>query len=174
MWDTATHIKPPRGWDWHFTSISRQVPWPCFGQAYDAYCSKNIIFLNPGQTTVIGADQPFFDIFGKKHYVMLMGALHIVDKGHLMLGKSSVSKDGCVQCQLLRCSYAVGIPNPRRSLHQTHMLCTPKCHWSLYHSSNRRFMGVTVERPVVIQSRLTCGRKIVPGAARCFSSWKRF
>ena len=61
---------------------------------------KCIQFLNPGQTPVIGADQPLYTlakqiqwkfpaVLGEGKYVILMGALHIEDKGQLklMLGK---------------------------------------------------------------------------------------
>ena len=59
---------------------------------------KCIQFLNPGQTPVIGADQPLYAlakqiqwkfpaVLGEDKYVVLMGALHIEDKGQLMLGK---------------------------------------------------------------------------------------
>ena len=53
---------------------------------------KCIQFLNPGQTPVIGADQPLYTfakqtqrkfpaVLGEDKYVVLMGALHIEDKG---------------------------------------------------------------------------------------------
>ena len=59
---------------------------------------KSTAFLNPGQTPVIGADQPIYAIakqlqwqfpaiLGEDMYVVLMGALHIEDKAQLMLGK---------------------------------------------------------------------------------------
>ena len=55
-------------------------------------------FLNPGQTTVLGADQPLYaiikliqwqcpDTLGEDKLVIIMGALHIENKMHLMIGK---------------------------------------------------------------------------------------
>jgi hypothetical protein len=55
-------------------------------------------FLNPGQTPVLGADQPLFallkqiqwqypETLGEDKLVVVMGALHIEDKAHLMIGK---------------------------------------------------------------------------------------
>ena len=55
-------------------------------------------FLNPGQTSVLGADQPLYaiikliqwqfpDTLGEDKLVVIMGALHIEDKMHLMIGK---------------------------------------------------------------------------------------
>ena len=55
-------------------------------------------FLNPGQTSVLGADQPLYaiikliqwqfpDALGEDNLVVIMGALHIEDKMHLMIGK---------------------------------------------------------------------------------------
>jgi hypothetical protein len=55
-------------------------------------------FLNPGQTGVLGADQPLYalikliqwqyhDIVGEDKLIAMMGALHIEDKMHLMAGK---------------------------------------------------------------------------------------
>ena len=60
--------------------------------------NKSIAFLNPGHTPVIGADQPLYaiakqlqwqfpTILGEHMYVVMMGGLHIEDKGQLMLGK---------------------------------------------------------------------------------------
>ena len=54
--------------------------------------------LNPGQTSVIGADQPLYaiikliqwefpDTLGYDKLVVIMGALHIEDNMHLMIGK---------------------------------------------------------------------------------------
>ena len=54
-------------------------------------------FLNPGQTTVLGADQPLYaiikliqwqfpDTLGEDKLVVIMGALHIENKMHLMIG----------------------------------------------------------------------------------------
>ena len=54
--------------------------------------------LNPGQTCVIGADQPLYaiikliqwqfpDTLGEDKLVVIMGALHIEDNMHLMIGK---------------------------------------------------------------------------------------
>ncbi len=59
---------------------------------------KNTEFVNPGQTPVIGADQPLFaickrlqwhfpDTLGEDKFVVQMGALHIEDKCQLMMGK---------------------------------------------------------------------------------------
>ncbi len=59
---------------------------------------KSISFLNPGQTPVLGADQPLYSIakqlqwqfpmiLGEDKYVLLMGALHIEDKAQLVTGK---------------------------------------------------------------------------------------
>lgn len=59
---------------------------------------KSIEFLNPGQTPVLGADQPLYaiskrlqwkfpSILGEDKYVLMMGALHIEDKVQLMVGK---------------------------------------------------------------------------------------
>lgn len=55
-------------------------------------------FLNPGQTSVLGADQPIYaiakqlqwtfpDILGEDKLVLMLGALHIEDKIHQMIGK---------------------------------------------------------------------------------------
>ena len=66
---------------------------------------KSIAFLNPGQTPVLGADQPLYaiakqlqwqfpDILGEDVYVLMMGTLHIEDKGNLCLESSSVDQDG--------------------------------------------------------------------------------
>ena len=55
-------------------------------------------FLYPGQTTVLGADQPLYaiikliqwqfpDTLGEDKLVVIMGALHIENKMHLMIGK---------------------------------------------------------------------------------------
>ena len=55
-------------------------------------------FLNPGQTCVIGADQTLYaiikliqwqfpDTLGEDKLVVIMGALHIEEKMHLMIGK---------------------------------------------------------------------------------------
>ena len=55
-------------------------------------------FLNPGQTTVLGADQPLYaiikliqwqfpDTLGEYKLVVIMGALHIENNMHLMIGK---------------------------------------------------------------------------------------
>ena len=54
--------------------------------------------LNPGQTCVLGADQPLYaiikliqwqfpDTMGEDKLVAIMGALHIEDNMHLMVGK---------------------------------------------------------------------------------------
>ena len=54
--------------------------------------------LNPGQTCVIGADQTLYviikliqwqfpDTLGEYKLVVIMGALHIENKMHLMIGK---------------------------------------------------------------------------------------
>ena len=54
--------------------------------------------LNPGQICVLGADQPLYaiikliqwqfpDTLGEDKLVVTMGALHIEDKMHLMIGK---------------------------------------------------------------------------------------
>jgi hypothetical protein len=54
--------------------------------------------LNPGQTPVLGGDQPLYaiakqlqwafpDTMGEDKLVLMMGALHIEDKMHLMIGK---------------------------------------------------------------------------------------
>ena len=54
--------------------------------------------LNPGQTCVLGADQPLYAIIkliqwqfpvtlGEDKLVVIMGALHIENKMHLMIGK---------------------------------------------------------------------------------------
>ena len=54
--------------------------------------------LNPGQTCVLGADQPLYaiikliqwqfpDTLGEYKLVVIMGALHIEDNMHLMIGK---------------------------------------------------------------------------------------
>ena len=59
---------------------------------------KGTQFLNPGQTSVLGADQPLYaiikllqwqypDTLGEDKLVAMMGALHIEDKMHLMIGK---------------------------------------------------------------------------------------
>ena len=59
---------------------------------------KSTAFLNPGQTPVLGADQPLYaiakqlqwqfpTILGEDIYVLMMGALHIEEKAHLVLGK---------------------------------------------------------------------------------------
>ena len=59
---------------------------------------KCIKFLNPSQTPAIGADQPLYALAkqtqwtllavpGEDKYVVLMGALHVEDKGQLILGK---------------------------------------------------------------------------------------
>ena len=59
---------------------------------------KSTEFLNPGQTPVLGADQPLFAIckqlqwqypetLGEDKFVMQLGALHIEDKCQLMMGK---------------------------------------------------------------------------------------
>ena len=55
-------------------------------------------FLNPGQTTVLGADQPLYaiikliqwqspDTLGEDKLVVIMGALHIENNMHVMIGK---------------------------------------------------------------------------------------
>ena len=55
-------------------------------------------FLNPGQISVLGADQPLYalikliqwqypETLGEDKLVAMMGALHIEDKMHLMIGK---------------------------------------------------------------------------------------
>ena len=55
-------------------------------------------FLNPGQTTVLGADQTLYaiikliqwqfpDTLGEDKLVVIMGALRIENKMHLMIGK---------------------------------------------------------------------------------------
>lgn len=55
-------------------------------------------FLNPGQSPVLGADQPLYaiakqlqwtfpDTLGEDKLVLMMGALHIEDKMHQMIGK---------------------------------------------------------------------------------------
>ena len=55
-------------------------------------------FLNPGQTSVLGADQPLYaiikliqwqfpDTLGEDKLVVIMGTLHIEDNKHLMIGK---------------------------------------------------------------------------------------
>ena len=54
--------------------------------------------LNPGQASVLGADQPLYaiikliqwqfpDTLGEDKLVVIMGALHIEDNMHLMIGK---------------------------------------------------------------------------------------
>ena len=54
--------------------------------------------LNPGQTCVLGADQPLYaivkliqwqfpDTLGEDKLVVIMGALHIEDNMHLTIGK---------------------------------------------------------------------------------------
>ena len=59
---------------------------------------KGTEFLNPGQTGVLSADQPIYaiakllqwtfpDILGEDKFVLMMGALHIEDKVHQMIGK---------------------------------------------------------------------------------------
>lgn len=55
-------------------------------------------FLNPGETGVLGADQPPYDLakqlqwkfpvtLGEDKLVLMMGVMHIEDKAHLMTGK---------------------------------------------------------------------------------------
>ncbi len=55
-------------------------------------------YLNPGQTGVLGGDQPIYtiakqlqwtypDVIGENKLVLMMGALHIEDKIHQMIGK---------------------------------------------------------------------------------------
>ena len=55
-------------------------------------------FLNPGQTSVLSADQPLYAIItllqwqfpetlGEDKLVAMMGELHIEDKMHVMIGK---------------------------------------------------------------------------------------
>ena len=55
-------------------------------------------FLNPGHTTVLGADQPLYaiikliqwqfpDTLGEDKLVVIMGELHIEDNMHMMIGK---------------------------------------------------------------------------------------
>ena len=57
-----------------------------------------IEFLNPGQTPVLGADQPISAVYkqlqiqyhvllGEDKFVIMMGGLHVQDKSNLMLGK---------------------------------------------------------------------------------------
>ena len=81
--------------------------YPLFpNKAASAYSMKHAMeltmqgtaFLNPGQTSVLGADQPLYaiikliqwqfpDTLGEDKLVVIMGALHIEDKMHLMIGK---------------------------------------------------------------------------------------
>ena len=59
---------------------------------------QNTEFINPGQTPVLGADQPLYAIckqlqwqfpesLGEDKFVIQLGALHIEDKCQLMMGK---------------------------------------------------------------------------------------
>lgn len=54
--------------------------------------------MNPGQIAVLGADQPLYAIakqlqsqypetLGEDKLILMMGALHMEDKAHLMVGK---------------------------------------------------------------------------------------
>lgn len=59
---------------------------------------ENIQFLNPGQTPVLGGDQPLYalakqmqwkfpEILGEDKYVLMLSGLHIDDKIQNMMGK---------------------------------------------------------------------------------------
>ena len=59
---------------------------------------ENTKFINPGQTPVLGPNQPLYAlckklqwhfpyILGEDKFVMQLGALHIEDKCQLMMGK---------------------------------------------------------------------------------------
>ena len=71
---------------------------PCLVKHVMLIVKQSIEFLNPGQTPVLGCDQPLFalakqlqwqfpSILCDDKYVILIGGLHIESKAHLMLGK---------------------------------------------------------------------------------------
>lgn len=82
-------------------------------------------FLNPGQTGVLGSDQPLYALAkqlqwkfpvtsGEDKLVLMMGALHIEDKAHLMIGKLLGSSGGTTvlsQAQVLTCGCAQSVLN---------------------------------------------------------------
>ena len=93
-------------------------------------------FLNPGQTGVLGADQPIYaiakqlqwrfpDILGEDKLVLMMGALHIEDKAHQMIGK--LLRDSgwttiLTQAQVLTAGCA------QSALNEHHIKCTRYAH----------------------------------------------
>ena len=82
-----------------FTSLSRQSSLAIHDKTCNAtHYVQGTEFLNPGQTGVLGADQPLYAIakqlqwtfpesLGEYKLVVLLGALHIEDKVHQMTGK---------------------------------------------------------------------------------------
>jgi len=93
-------------------------------------------FLNPGQSPVLGADQPLFaiakqlqwafpDTVGEDKLVIVMGALHIEDKMHQMIGKSlcdSGWSNILTQAQILTSGRAQSV------LDEHHIKCTRYAH----------------------------------------------
>ena len=110
-------------------------------------------FLNPGQTSVLGADQPLYaiikliqrqfpDTLGEDKLVVIMGALHIEDKMHMMIGKllhdtwwatifsqAEVLTSGRAQSTLNITSSTRGMPTRSRLYRCT---CSSRTHtWSI-------------------------------------------
>ena len=95
------------------------------------------LFLNPGQTGVIGADQPLYAIakqlqwtfpesVGGDKLVMMLGALHIEDKIHQMTGKLLRDSGGTTvlsQAQVLPPGRAQSALNEHHT--KAHPLCPP-------------------------------------------------
>ena len=105
-------------------------------------------FLNPGQTTVLGADQPLYaiikliqwqfpDTLGEDKLVVIMGALHIEDKMHLMIGKLLRDTGWATilsQAEVLTSGRAHSMLNER----QAHELCPSGLACSAVHAQAER------------------------------------
>ena len=127
-------------------------------------------FLNPGQTSVLGADQPLYaiikqlqwqylDTLGENKIVAMMGALHIEDKMHLMMGKLLCDSGWTTiltQAQILTSGRA------ESTLNEHHIKRTRYCH-------QVSLMGLYILKQ---DAYLEYSKQIV-GPAETFDSWNQ-
>ena len=145
---------------------------------------KCIQFLNPGQTPVIGADQPLYTlakqiqwkfpaVLGGGKYVVLMGALHMEDKGQLMIGKfirGSGWEWAMSAAEVFTCGRDCSILDEH---HIKRPRYAHQVHWWHSLSSNRRLTWPTVQKLKVLQKHLSSGVTFVLGILQCSSTGLR-
>ena len=176
----ASAIKPPAEIDILpiFPDISTDPP---LVKHVMLLVQKCIQFINPGQTPVIGADQPLYTlakqtqwkfpaVLGEDKYVVLMGALHIEDKGQLMLGKfiwGSGWEWAMSATEIFTCGRACSILDEH---HIKRTRYAHQVHWWHSLSSNRRRTWPTVQKLKVLQKHLISGVTFAMGILQCSST----